>query len=153
MSNMSITKTGINSIYYNRQTIENHPNSYHNLPLNAFGGLGSSKMEQLPTSTNQENADIAEHPNSIENTESIVGNQREQADEVRKSFKSDKSKHSVLDEALEDAQPKKTWGQKFCAILCYCCQKKEKKNPLLSRSHSSASGEDDKEPEVENLEV
>lgn len=152
MSNMSITRTGINSNIHYRQPIENHPNPYHNLPLNAFGGLGSSKMKQLPPSTNEENADIEEHPNRIENTGSIVENQREQADEVRKSFKSNKSKHSVREETLEDDEPKKTWGQKFCAIFCCCFQKKEKKNPLLYRSQSSAGDENEKAPEIENLE-
>jgi hypothetical protein len=150
MSNMSITKTSINSIYYNRQPIENHPNPYHNLPLNSFGGSGGSKIKQVPPYTNEENADIAEHHNRIENTESIVENEREQADEVRKSFKSNKSKHSVLEETLEDDEPKKTWGQKFCAIVRCCFQKKEKKNPLLYPSQSCADDENEKEPEVEN---
>jgi len=124
MSNMSISKLGGNVPY--SQYIENHPNPYNHLPLNHFGGLGSSKPEkQQPR---HDTADISEHGSRIEHVEA-----------------NDHEEEFVF-------KPKQTFGQKFCELFC-CCFKKPKREPLLYRSQSSVGSDDKEEFKVDNLEV
>ena len=146
MSNISISRLGGNTPY--NQYIANHPNKYHNLSLDSFGGSGGSKPKGTTEyEEHAENtADIEQHSSRIEHVESVVESvskeQNEGESEVRKSFKSNGGRPDVHEETLEDDEPKKTLGQKFCAIFCCCFKTKEKRNPLLYRSKSSAGSDD-----------